>query len=186
MWPFTSAACNMWTPNMCPWYHWALDFGRELVATLLTFNKGREFSSILASWMFLLAAVNLCYPTFLQSFCRYSFQVLRKVVRFAFPWLALRYVWVPVNCMLCCFVTCLGLPHYLRTEWLSFLSVVLGVLFLISSLYYTGFAINLHVKKFKRRCQTGNSQPVKDDTTNMRITRSGKVYSMGRRIATCK
>ncbi len=182
MWPFTSAAYSV-----CPWYHWPMEFGKEVVATLLTLNKGIEFSPILASWMFLLAAVNLCYPTFLPSFFRYSAKVVHEAFRLAIPWLALRYVWVPAKCMLCCFFVCMGLPHYLGTQWLSFLSPVLGVLFLISSLRYTGFTTTAHGKTIKRPSYTtGSSQLAKDVTTadnnNMRITRSGKVYPMGRTI----
>jgi hypothetical protein len=165
---------------MCPWYHWPQELSKQALRTFSTLNQGIEFSPVLASWMFILAAVNLSYPGLLPVACKYAEKFMWAAFRFALPWLSFCYLWVPANQMLCSMFSYMDLPYYLGCQWLSFLSVVLAVLFLVSSLQYTGFTFTLHKNKFRGPISSGKDQLAKlADTASacdLRITRSGKVY----------
>ena len=105
---FSRIACSL-----CPSEGLSMDTLAQIRSSLLSINKGIEFSPVMASWIFLVAAVNLSFPEIL-NFCtrQRCRRFVRLVARILFPWLAFHCLWIPVNIILCCSLSRYGLPRF--------------------------------------------------------------------------
>lgn len=104
-------------------------------------NHGIEFSPVIACWIFIVAALNCCFPNFLPSYFNWKSlsSYLRLGARLISIWMLYYIIWVPANrALYWALREYLILSKGMCQQWMPFLSVVMSIYILALSLSYSG------------------------------------------------